>query len=952
MARVRATYRIQLNSGFGLGRVRELVPYLEQLGVSHIYLSPILRARAGSAHGYDVVDPNALNPELGTEAELQELAATLEAASMGAVLDIVPNHMATGAENAYWMDVLKHGRCSRYADWFDIDWGPPRARRPYRIFLPVLGDRLARVLQRGELELAYRDGEFRLEYYDQIFPIDPATVPAVLDAGGSAPATLEEIVSALRSLPPRHGPAARDGAEREAWASAALAELAAHVAASAAAADHIESAIAAFDLEVPGGAKRLRRLLAAQAYRLAYWRRAAREINYRRFFTISHLVALRMEHPAVFRTTHERVLGWVEAGTIDGLRIDHVDGLLDPGEYLERLRAAVTERRGATGDWETPIFVEKILARDERLPDEWPVAGTTGYAFLNEVEDLFIDPAGAERIEASYRTFARREIDFRAVARRGKRLVLDRALGAEVQRLTRHLHEIVSGADGPARRALAEAIIEAMVCLSVYRTYMNPRRPDHRPSDRARLVRALESAGQRGRAPVAALDALRRALLLQEPAGQPESERARRLAFTQRFQQTCGAVAAKGVEDTAFYVHVPLLSRNEVGGEPDADLGDAVGTLHEANRRRAMHWPAAMLGASTHDTKRSADVRARIDVLSEVADEWSDRVRCWHRWNRDHRGQSGQRAVPDRNTEYHYYQTLVGVWPLGGVGADVNVEPVAGSDLFRQRLESYMEKAVREAKQHSNWIEPNVEFEDALRRFVRLTLSPETSGRFLADLEGFVQRVARPGLWNSLARTAVQLTAPGTPDCYQGDELWNFSLVDPDNRRPVDFERRRQALTGLAEAWSTGTEPDRRELARRLAEHPEDGRIKMFVIWRALQTRRSEPDLFGGGDYEPIYATGPAADHVFAFARRHRDRRALTVVPRRVASLVGDGATAPTGPGIWRETELKLPVSLSGVTWKHAFTDATVSTLAAPSPHLPLADVFSELPAAILLAAE
>jgi (1->4)-alpha-D-glucan 1-alpha-D-glucosylmutase len=950
-----STYRVQLQSGFRLADLKDRVPYLSRLGVTHVYLSPVLRARHGSTHGYDVVDPTTLNPALGDEAELRELVRELTRAGMGVVLDIVPNHMATGSENPYWEDVLAHGQASPFARWFDIDWGPPQARRPYRIFLPLLGQRLARVIRDGELKVVYREGRFRFAYYEQSFPIDPGSFPLILEAGlgdtrgapsdRRAVAELELLISDFRRLPPRASTVAatlrRERAAAIAERLAALYDSAASVRA------HVDATIAGFGPH-GDGLRRCRRLLAAQAYRLAYWRRAAREINYRRFFTISHLVALRAEDPQVFAATHQRILDWVGDGLIDGLRVDHVDGMLDPRAYLDRLCGSATARGGS----DLPIFVEKILARDETLPSDWPVAGTTGYDFLCEVEDVFIDEGGFAALRDIYRRFTRRPSKYAEVVRRSKRFILDHHLVAETRRLARQLEALVPEYRRDVELAadrLREAIVEVMVCMRVYRTYVDATTTEPRISDREVLEGALTGARARRRATDAALDFLADVLLLRSPAPSPEAAGAR-LAFVQRFQQATVSAAAKGSEDTAFYRWYPLASRNEVGGEPDAPLADSAATLHAANRRHAERWPLAMLAASTHDSKRSADVRARLDVLSEVAGLWQAHIGRWHRWNRRHRKRLGRRYVPDRNSEYLLYQTLVGVWPLADDG-DESTGPAtpAIGDGFRDRIESYVEKAAREAKLHTSWVEPDAGYEAALLDFVRLALAPQVSGRFLTDVQHLVQRIARPGLWNALARTVIQLTAPGIPDIYHGDELWNFSLVDPDNRRPVDFDRRDRLLADLSAAWE-GSDSDRQSLLRELVATPADGRIKLHVVRRALAARRTARELFRAGDYEALQVRGAAANHVFAFARRLGRQAAITIVPRLALTLTGDPAVAPIGR-IWADTALTVPAPLRARRWSCALSGAEFGPAAGSAPAtLPVGDVLAAFPAALLVA--
>jgi (1->4)-alpha-D-glucan 1-alpha-D-glucosylmutase len=847
-----------------------LVPYLHRLGVTHLYLSPILRARRDSAHGYDVVDPTRLDPALGSEAELRGLAQALRRRRLGLVLDIVPNHMAADADNPFWDDVLAHGRGSPYAGWFDVDWGEPGEGGRDRVFLPVLGDRLPRVLGRGELRLVVQSGRVRITYFDQSFPVDPATL-------GRFRRPREPLHRTVRRLAQGRG---------------------------------------------------LRDLLDAQHYRLAYWRRAAREINYRRFFTVSHLVALRVEDPAVFRATHARILQWVADGLLDGLRIDHIDGLLDPLAYLQRLARPVGDPRPLH------VVVEKILARGERPPGRWPVAGTTGYEFLTDIENLLLDPTGSAAIERFYRDLTGRAGPFAAVALRAKRLVLDHHLAADLWRLTRLL---LRALPPPRRRLgfarLALAVREVIVHLTVYRTYLDRRHAITR-TDRARLRDAIAGARASGRADPRAVDAVSALLLRSRDPNDPA-----RLDFVLRFQQLCPPVAAKGVEDTAMYRYVPLVSRNEVGGDPDAPLARARAVLHGANAERARHRPGTLLCTSTHDTKRSADVRARLDVLSELPAVWTARVRQWRARN------APLRAGLDAGTEYLFYQSLVALWPL-----DLPPERLPGRpawSILRGRLRAYMHKAVREAKVRTSWVSPDRRYEAAVDRFVTAALSPERSRAFLLDVGRFTVRISRAGLCNAIARTLVQCAAPGVPDIYQGDEMWNLCLVDPDNRMPVDYARRRRALVGIERRFAAGGRV-RRSLLADLVARIEDGRLKLHVLRRALATRRRFPGLFRHGAYQALRVIGPGAAHVFAFARRDATGTAIAVVPRLVARMGAlDGRDVPVDR-VWTGTVVRLPFRLD-----RAMTDALTGRRVRPrrdarGDYLPVDLLFRDLPGALL----
>lgn len=869
-----ATYRLQLHAGFPLRRVRALIPYLHRLGVTHVYLSPVLRARRGSTHGYDVVDFGRLDPALGSEADLRDLVAALRRRRMGVVLDIVPNHMAADADNPYWDDVLAHGRGSPYAGWFDIDWGAGGPAGRERVFLPVLGDRLSRVLARGEIRLAATAGRLRVRYFEQSFPLDPLTLAARRLPGEPLPRMARRL-----SRP-----------------------------------------------------RALRDLLDAQHYRLAYWRRAAREINYRRFFTISHLVALRVEDPAVFRASHAVVLRWVAAGVLDGLRVDHVDGLLDPLEYLQRLHRPVGRRPAA------PVVVEKVLARGERLPKRWPVAGTTGYEFLNAVEDLLIDPAGADRIARFYHALTGRGPSFAAVARRAKRLVLAHHLEADLWRLTRlAVRALRHPPPGLGFRRLTAAVREVIVHLSVYRTYVDRRHPVA-SGDRDRLRQAIAAARAGGHADRRAVHTVG-ALLLPHGGSRDPLHDPARLDFIRRFQQLCPPAAAKGVEDTALYRYVPLASRNEVGAEPGAPLASARAALHRSNAQRATRWPGGLLCVTTHDTKRSADVRGRLDALSEVADFWVAHVRRWRRLNGPLRG------TLDAATEYLFYQSLLALWPPGTPAGRLPSRPQRVT--LRRRLSAYMLKAAREAKRRTSWIRPDPRYEAGLARFVRVSLAPRHSRPFLLDMGRLAARVERAGLWNALSRTLVQCTAPGIPDVYQGDELWNFCLVDPDNRRPVDFPVRWRALADIERRFAAGGR-ERRALLAALTRRPADGRLKLHVLRCALHARRRFPDLFRHGAYQALAVSGPQRDRLFAFARRHAAGIAITVVPRLLIGLPDNGHVLPVG-GVWLGSTVRLPFPL-----RRPLTDALsgrriTARHDARGSYLPVEVLFRQLPGALLV---
>jgi (1->4)-alpha-D-glucan 1-alpha-D-glucosylmutase len=938
MRPILATYRLQFHAGFRLEDARRLVPYLRKLGVTHLHASPLLAARTGSMHGYDVTDPTRLNPALGTLDDLSALVSALHEADMGLVLDIVPNHMAASTENPFWEDVLTYGASSQFARWFDIEWraGDP-ATRP-RVLLPVLGDLRVRVLARGELALALEDGRVRVRYHEHSWPVDPLTLAPLFDnaaeewerTGQPGAALLREEARQLRRLVRRRAREPSAHAQMHDRATASARQIAALVSSDRTAHDALSRAVTGFAAGAEGQ-RRFRRLLDAQQYRLVYWRRAARELNYRRFFDVNELIALHMEDPEVFDRTHALVLSWREAGWVDGFRIDHPDGLLDPLGYLRRLADEAFDWRG---DARYPLYAEKILSPGETLRVAWPVAGTTGYDFLNDAERVFLDPVGVREIEADYARLRRRPVRCLDAEHDGKRRALESGLSSGVRLVAARLLRLRHEGPMPPPGAVRRAIVEIITGLSVYRTYVDRHTPTGTPEDRSRLEAAVEAARSAGRASAPAIDLVADALL-GGPRADAEQEQLR-LRFVQRFQQLSGPAMAKGVEDTAFYACVPLLPLNEVGGSTSLGVEDPVAAFHGANELRARQWPGSMLAVTTHDTKRTADVRSRLDVLSEMPAEWEERVYRWRKWNRAHQRRTPSGSVPDVNTIYLLFQTLVGIWPVGQIVDD----ECRGS--LRLRVREYMLKAVREAKLQTSWLDPDAEFEDGLTAYIDACLDPARSRRFLDDLAQFVGRVAHAGWWNALARQTLHFTAPGAPDLYQGDDLWNFALVDPDNRRPVQYDERIRALDDIQGRYASLS--DRESLLDELLSRPADGRLKMHILSRALAARRGEPELFVGGEYLPLEIQGSRAGQVVAFGRRSERALSVTVVPRLAAASVGAGI--PAGRAFWADTAIVLPDGFEGGPLVCAFDGHQARPLRG---RLPVAEALARLPAALLM---
>ena len=767
------------------------------------------------------------------------------------------------------------------------------------MLVPVLADPYATALERGELRLRFeRDsGSFAVFYGPHRFPLDPRTYPRVLDrvAALVSNSELENIRRAFAALPDRRTPTAEQVAERSREKAAHQQRLAALAARDSAVGTALEVAVRSFTgtAAEPASFDALHELLELQAFHLAYWRVASEDINYRRFFDVNDLAALRVENEAVFEVTHRLVLQLIGAGKIDGLRIDHIDGLYDPASYLRRLQQRIREVTGNAWPRALYVVVEKISLSFEHLPDEWPVHGETGYHFANVVNRMLIDAATRTRMERVYRTLTGESLEARDVAYQSQQLILRRSLASELNVATNQLARIARS-DRSTRdftfNNLRHALAEVIACFPVYRTYIADTVAD---SDRRYIEWAIAAARRRRAASEAPVfDFVRAALLLQLPAASDTQLRAHR-AFVMKFQQITAPITAKGIEDTALYRYNLLLALNEVGGEPGLYGGGGVRAFHADAEYRSRHWPHEMLATSTHDTKRSEDVRARLAVLSEMTTPWRDAVRRWMQINRTRKREVDGAAAPDSNDEYHFYQTLIGSWPLP--------EPDAtGMTEYRARIEAYMIKAVREAKVHTSWTETGVAYEEALLQFVHSALEPRDGNLFLADFLTFWRPVARFGLFNSLSQTLCKLTAPGVPDIYQGNELWDFSLVDPDNRRPVDYRRRGELLAKL------DREAPHLDVGE-LLEHPEDGRCKLLLTWRALQLRRAQPELFSDGDYRRLRVHGSRAHYLCAFARRCARRTVVVIAPRLYRRLLGDPARLPLGSGVWENTLIELP---------------------------------------------
>lgn len=931
-----ATYRLQFNREFTVAQATQWVPYLADLGISHCYASPYLKARPGSMHGYDIVDHNAFNPEIGTEAEFAIYAETLAAHGMGQILDIVPNHMGVmGADNAWWLDVLENGQASTHAEYFDIDWQPLNPELQGKVLLPILGDHYGSVLGRGELRLCFDvgAGEFSVQYYQHRLPVDPAEYPSIVGygldhlavamAGDSRLDELQSLLTAFGHLPPRGDGLAKDIAIRSRDKELHKRHLAALCAAVPAIVEHIATNLAEFNGRA-GDADSfnlLHKLIKSQSWRLAYWRVAADEINYRRFFDINELAALRMENPEVFAATHRLILSLVDRGWVQGLRIDHADGLFDPAGYFRRLQ-------------ERPLYlvIEKILAEHERLPEDWAIHGTSGYRFANLANSLFVDAGAEGRMSRIYDSFVGSRRNFDEMAYEAKRLIIFWSLQGELNVLANLLSRIAAASRHTCDftlNSLRGALAEVVACFPVYRSYLADGRLS--ADDRRHIEWAVAVARRRSPASdITIFDFVVATLTGDIAEGKNGAYREDVWRFAMKFQQYSAPVMAKGTEDTAFYRFHRLISLNEVGGDPRR-FGISVAAFHVANRQRAERWPHNLLAGSTHDSKRSEDVRARIDVLSEIPAAWKLLLRRWARINRSKKRKVLDQPAPSANDEYLLYQTLFGTWPL---------TPPDATQLaaYTGRITQYMLKAVREAKEHTSWINVNADYEAALLAFIAALLAPGDKNLFLADFAPAVGRLVRYGLVNALAQTLLRLTSPGVPDLYQGSELWQFHLVDPDNRQPVDFALRRRLLAEV-QAIQAGRPDTWRKAVAPLVANMADGRIKLYLVWCALQCRRRWREVFRDGDYLPLTVVGARTEHVCAFARRHGERIAITVVPRLLAKLRGDLDEAAATD--WQDTRIELPADWGERQWFNVFTGAT--------PTLAIGELLADFPVALLV---
>lgn len=937
----RATYRVQFGQNMTFRQASALVNYLSQLGISHLYASPLFKARSQSTHGYDVVDYGQFNPKLGTEDDFNALSDMLSRHGMSILLDIVPNHMGGSTENAWWMDVLKHGISSVHGDFFDINWYPENRLLDNQILIPVLGDHYGRILEAGELKVVYWHGDFYLHYYDHQFPITPETYTSILQMVLRHLAShtyneawvemeLASIINSLRFLPPytTTDPDELTVRRREQiiirWRLLGLFDKSEPFRLA------IDLALREFNGVVgePHSFDQLDDLINGQPYRLAYWRTATDEINYRRFFDINDLVALRIEETHVFDQVHQLTMKLLAEDKVTGLRIDHPDGLWDLESYFFRLQEAyltayIEKRLGKKigihplisdyleaikrsqnhpMPWVLYVVAEKILSETEPLPNTWAVQGTTGYDFMYTVNNLFVNSDNETAFDNLYADFLGEKLDFHDLIDNAKKKVMAQSLTSELDARSAQLSRLIERNRryrGFTRNSIAFCLSEIIAALSIYRTYITTP-GDVTDRDRHYIDEAVTLAKKRNPLiPASIFDFLHDTLLMDNWSDFDEEHRPELRRFVMQMQQVTGPIMAKGMEDTTFYIYNRLTSLNEVGGHPER-FGFLVDDFHAFNTDKPFLY--AMLSSSTHDTKRSEDVRARINVLSEMPKEWSAIIQEWATINQGNKTTLDDITAPTRNDEYLFYQTLLGIFTPD---ADIKTD-------ILPRMIAYLHKAVKEAKVHTNWVNPNDTYTGAITQFVTQALSNKA---FLASFTPFQQKVAFFGYFNALSQALLKFTAPGIPDIYQGNELWDYSLVDPDNRRPADFDKRIKLLGELQKS----AQVDLSGLIQNLMTRLDDGAIKLYITSTILRYRAEHELLFRDGEYIPVDVVGDKQAHVCAFLRQYKDEMILVVIPRLIYGLVGETMKAPIGDVVWGNTALHLHLSKQMIA-KNIFT--------------------------------
>lgn len=976
-----STYRLQFNHLFKFSDAKNIIHYLYHLGISDIYASPYFKAKAGSQHGYDIVSHDTINPEIGTEEEYNEMIQELWKYGMGQILDIVPNHMCiTSNENSWWMDVLENGLSSLHADFFDIDWEPVKIELKNKVLIPVLGDQYGIVLERQELQLAFENGDFFLYYYQHKFPIRPKTYIDILQhridelKNRFSPENphlneLLSIITALNHLPPHTERDPEKIAERYREKEIIKKRLRNLYSENPEIKSFIDENVRIFNgvKTKPESFDLLDTLLNQQIYRLSKWSVATEEINYRRFFDINDLAAIRMENPLVFREIHKLIFKLIKEGKITGLRVDHPDGLYNPSEYFQRLqkncflyrRLDLPEYLTETPDREAEILRqfnellttdprskafyiigEKILIRGEKIPEDWPVFGTTGYDFLNALNGIFIETTNAKIFDDIYARFIRSKLNFLNIVYEKKKLIMDVIMSSEVNTLGHYLNRL-SEKNRHTRdftlNSLTNAIKEVIAFFPVYRTYIKPSEVTER--DRRYIEIAISKAKRKNPAmSESVFDFLKDVLLLRYPEIFKDADKREWLDFVMKFQQVTGPVTAKGLEDTTFYIYNRLVSLNEVGGSPER-FGTPIETFHGQNIERGKFWPHTLIATSTHDSKRSEDVRARINVISEIPDEWKECLTRWRRLNKKNAIVAEGQTIPEPNEEYLLYQTLIGAWPIG---------PMTGPEYeaFKKRIKDYMIKALREAKVNTSWINPNTNYENTLVNFIEAILNNKRRNKFLKDFQVFQKKISAYGIYNSLSQTLLKITSPGIPDFYQGTELWDFSLVDPDNRRPVDYNIR---INMLEELKRNEREMPLWKLANELTINKDTGKIKLYLTYNALNYRKAHREIFERGEYIPLETTGERSDNTCSFMRKFENSAVLVVAPRFITRLIPQPESLPFGKEVWKDSFIVLPNEETEKKYRNIFTGEIVTTVRyKESTILYLSEIFAHFPVALM----
>lgn len=951
-----STYRLQFNVHFKFLDAKRIIHYLHNLGISDIYASPYLKAKRGSLHGYDIVDYHTLNPEIGTEEEYNEMVSELRKYGMGQVLDIVPNHMCISKENAWWMDVLENGPGSVYAGFFDIGWEPVKKELKNKILLPILGNQYGNILEKQELRLAFETGAFFVYYYDHKFPVMPNTYIEILQYRADElekrltsenPHMIEflSIITALHHLPHYTEKDPEKITEKYREKEIIKKRLWNLYSESLDVKNFLDENVRIFNgmKDVPRSFDLLDKLLNEQVYRLSHWSVATDEINYRRFFDINDLAAIRVENPAVFKEIHTVIFKMIREGMVTGLRVDHPDGLYNPSEYFKRLqrccflhtRLGTGEKAGENSRREDeilkqyddllfsnpqmkPFYIigEKILIKGEKMPDDWPVFSTTGYAFLVSVNGIFVEIANAKAFDGIYTRTVKSKLSFQDIVYEKKKLIMEIYMSSEINNLGHFLDEI-SEKNRHTRdftlNSLTDAIKETIAFFPVYRTYITPSGVTER--DMRYIEYAVSKAKKNTAVSESVFDFLKDVLTLKYPESFANDNKKEWIDFVMRFQQITGPVMAKGSEDTSLYVYNRLISLNEVGGSPDR-FGTPIETFHGQNIETSKFWPNALIATSTHDSKRSEDVRMRINVLSEIPDEWREYLIHWKRLNKKKKVVVDGQTVPDPNEEYFLYQTLIGAWPVESINTSEH-------EIFMRRIKDYMLKALREAKVNTSWKNPNITYENAMMNYIEIILKNARGNQFLKDFHLFQKKVSHYGMYNSLSQTLLKVTSPGIPDFYNGTEIWDFSLVDPDNRRPVHYNIR---INMLEELKRQESEIPLWELARELTMQRDNGKIKLYLIYKSLNYRMKNRELFEKGEYIPLTTTGEKEHNVCTFARRVESRNSIIAAPRFFTKLIPQIDTLPFGYEVWKDTSIVIPFSGTGVKYRNIFTDEIVTT--------------------------